>query len=369
MSITTIRNDAGRATKYVVRYRTPEGASRSKTFERKIDAERFAANVAVTVATGSFIDVSAGKITFGEYARQWADGQPHRPSTSASLESMLSVHILPALGDRPIGKIRPSEVQAFVSGLPLAPSTVGTVYAKVSAIFAAAVLDRAIVSSPCSRAIKLPRAHGGEITPMEPTEVRAMIDAVEPRFAALLILMAGTGLRPGEALGVTVDRVEFLRRQVRIDRQLLTATTVPTFGPVKTASSNRTVVAPDLVLDTLAAHIRRFGTGSDGLLFTDANGGPIRRDYLGSIWRRAAKVAKVAGRSPHDLRHFAASVMIEQGASVKAVQRQLGHEKATTTLDVYAHLWPNSEDTTRRALDAGMTHVVSQMCHGQASEG
>ena len=118
------------------------------------------------------------------------------------------------------------------------------------------------------------------------------------------------------------------------------------------------------MLDALAAHIRQFGTGADGLIFTDANGRPIRRDCLSAVWRRAATIAKVDGRSPHDLRHFAASVMIDQGASVKAVQRQLGHGKATTTLDTYAHLWPDSEDTTRRALGAGLAQVVSFSCPG-----
>jgi integrase len=56
-------------------------------------------------------------------------------------------------------------------------------------------------------------------------------------------------------------------------------------------------------------------------------------------------------------------VLIDQGASVKAVQRHLGHSSATTTLDTYAHLWPDSEDVTRRALDAGLSAIVSPVCH------
>lgn len=61
--------------------------------------------------------------------------------------------------------------------------------------------------------------------------------------------------------------------------------------------------------------------------------------------------------------------MIHQGASVKAVQKQLGHASATTTLDCYAHLWPDAEDTTRAALDAGLSHFVSPPCHGSSAEG
>ena len=354
--------------KWRARWRTPDGASRSRNFTRKADAEKHLTGIEHRKLSGEYVDSATGRVTFGEYARSWVAAQPHRPSTAASLESMMKVHMIPAFGDRSFGKIRPSDVQAFITGLPLAPTTVRTVYAKLSAIFAAAVLDRVIASSPCTRAIKLPRLHGGEITPMDPSEVRTVIDAVDERYAALFLLMAGTGLRPGEALGVTVDRVEFLKRTIRIDRQLTTITSVAEFAPVKTAASNRTVAVPDSVLDALAAHIRRFGTGRDGLLFTTANGQPIRRDQLGYAWRVAAKAAGIVDRTPHDLRHFAASVMIENGASVKAVQRQLGHEKATTTLDTYAHLWSDAEDVTRRALEVGVAAVVSHACH-EASSG
>ena len=147
------------------------------------------------------------------------------------------------------------------------------------------------------------------------------------------------------------------------NRQMLTvAGAVPAFAPPKTRRSNRTAVVPSAVLDALASHMARYPLGPDGLLFTRDDGTPMRRDLLGSIWRTAAATVKVVGRSPHDLRHYAASVMIEQGASVKAVQQQLGHEKATTTLDTYAHLWPDSADITRRALDAGLQAVVSDSC-------
>jgi integrase len=199
---------------------------------------------------------------------------------------------------------------------------------------------------------------------MAPEQVRAMVDTVGPRYRALVVLLAGSGLRPGEALGVTVDRVEFLRRVIRVDRQLVTvAGAPPRLSPTKTAGSVRTIPVPQVVLDELARHLERFPAGPDGLVFTDSKGDPIRRNALGHIWRRAAARAGVEGFTPHDLRHYAASVLIEQGASVKAVQRHLGHSSATTTLDVYSHLWPDSEDITRRALDAGLARIVSPSCH------
>ena len=120
-------------------------------------------------------------------------------------------------------------------------------------------------------------------------------------------------------------------------------------------------------MDELAHHLERFPASDDGLIFTDSKGDPIRRHALGHIWRRPAARAGVDGFSPHALRHYAASVLIDQGASVKVVQRHLGHASATTTLDVYGHLWPETEDITRRALEAGLRRVVSSSCHDGAA--
>jgi integrase len=364
--ITTIGPKGDR--KYRARWRTPDGASRSKTFTRKVEAQQFLDRLGTSVSEGNYVDPAAGKVTFGVYASAWAAAQPHRANTAASVETILRVHILPTFGRRPIASIRTSEVQAWVSGLELAPSTVEVVYGKLAGVFRAAVEDRVIARSPCTRSVRLPRPDGGEVVPMSPAQLRAMIEAVGDRYSALVVLLAGSGLRPGEALGLTVDRVDWLRRTVRVDRQLVTVSGArPTFGPPKTPASVRTVPVPQAVLDALARHLERYSPGPHGLIFTDSKRDPIRRNALGHIWRRAALRAGVDGFTPHDLRHYAASVLIDQGASVKAVQRHLGHASAKTTLDEYAHLWPDSEDTTRRALASGLAAIASDPRHDAAS--
>jgi hypothetical protein len=80
--------------RWQARYRTPDGASRKRTFTRKADAQQFLTGVDHRKLSGEYVDQAAGRVTFGVYARRWADAQPHRPSTSASLESMLRVHII-----------------------------------------------------------------------------------------------------------------------------------------------------------------------------------------------------------------------------------------------------------------------------------
>lgn len=346
------------------RWRSPDGKSRSQSFARKIDAERHLISVEHSKLAGGYVDPAEGKVTFRDYAEAWRACQPHRPGTAASVETNLRRHAYPAFGDRAIGSIRRSEVQPWVKGLSatLAPGTVTTITQKVNAVFAAAVADQLIVANPCS-GLRLPRPEGRQIHPISHREVQAMAVAVPGRYRALIFAGAGTGLRLGELLGMTLDRVDFLRRSLRVDRQLQTVVGAPPhFAPPKTAASVRTIAVPSVVLEELTAHLRAFGPGLDGLIFTTEGGGPIRRNHAGRIWRSAAKRAGVEGRSFHDLRHFCASVLIDAGASVKVVQHHLGHASASQTLNVYAHLWPEDEDRTRATLERALRAAVSVVC-------
>ncbi len=125
----------------------------------------------------------------------------------------------------------------------------------------------------------------------------------------------------------------------------------------------RAIPVPSVVLEEMTAHLQAIGAGPGGLVFTNDQGEPIRRNHAGKIWRAAARRAGVEGRSFHDLRHYCASVLIDSGASVKVVQHHLGHATASQTLDVYSHLWPEDEDRTRTALEVALRAAVSPACH------
>lgn len=187
--------------------------------------------------------------------------------------------------------IRPTEVQTFVKGLSgdLSPSTVRVVHSRVVAIFAAAVRDRRIASTPCV-GISLPKRTRVKVEPLPTEAVRALIEAVADRYRAVVVLAAGTGLRQGECFGLDVERVDFLRRQVRVDRQLVTvAGHGPQFGPPKTEASVRTVPLPTVVLEELASHVATYKPGRMGPMFSASNGGPIWRSSWSLIWTAAVK--------------------------------------------------------------------------------
>lgn len=353
------------ALEYEARWRDGEGRQRSQSFRRKIDAEQFLRRVEGDLARGQYIDPAGGRTLFAEYALTWQAAQVHRERTMLAVDAHLRNHILPAFGKRRIGDVRPSDVQAWVRALSttLAPATVRTVYAFARSIFLSAVEDRLIAHSPCRA--KLPPIAATQVIPITVAQLGRLIAHTDARYRALVVTGAGSGLRPGELRGLTVDRVDFLRRTIRVDRQLGEPSSPGLFAPLKTTDSARTVPVTALVTDALAEHLTRFGPSGDGLVFTSRTGGPLRRNRLADVIAKARTGAELHDVTAHDLRHFYASMLIAGGQSVKVVQKRLGHSSAVETLDTYGHLWPDSEDDTRTAVDAVLTiSVVGRLWDG-----
>lgn len=169
----------GRGSRWLVRYRDESGEQRGRSFSKKNGkdpnscASAFDAKVNEQVNTGQYIDPDAGRITFREYAEQWrADQLHHRPGTAEQAESRLRLWAYPVIGDRAMSTIRRSDVQRVVTlaAQELAPSTVEVMYSYVSGVFKAAVVDRAIPSSPCVK-IKLPQVQRSKVVPLTSEQV------------------------------------------------------------------------------------------------------------------------------------------------------------------------------------------------------
>ena len=331
----------------------PQG--RRRTLPRRIQGQ---------LIDGSYIDPTAGQTTLAEYAAAWQKSQLHRPTTVMQVDAHLRNHVMPFFGDRPIASIRPSELQAWVRSRAevLAPATVEVVHRIFAAVLNTAVDNRLLARSPAS-ASDSPARFRHEVQPPTVEEVEALIDAMPDRYKALAVLAAGTGLRQGECFGLTVDRVDFLRRTITVDRQrILPGTGQPQFGPPKTAASVRTVPLPKVVGESLAAHLER---RAGRVWWPDlhqraqrpASPQPLRRDLA-----RCRSSAGLDGLRFHDLRHFYASLLIRHGESVMVVQARLGHASASETLDTYWHLSPDNQERTRAAVDEvlGSDHRYAQ---------
>ncbi len=341
------------------RYRDAAGKEHSRHYARKVDAQKWIDDTTASIVTGQYVDPKAGRVTVREYAEQWRAAQVHREGTVVQIEGILCRHVYPVLGDRPLASVLPSDVQSLVKrlSLTLAPATVGVAHRVLSTIFKSAVADRRLASSP-TLGTRLPKVEKRKVEPITTEQVRALVEAVPERYRGLVLLTVGTGMRQGEVFGLTLDRVDFLRRSLTVDRQLVGISgRVPYFGPPKTAASVRVIPLPTVVVDALAAHLATFPT--EGLIFTNEHGDMIRRSNFGTMWGRATKSVGLDGLHFHDLRHYYASLLIRHGESIKTVQARLGHANAAETLDTYSHLWPDSDDRTREAVDLVLTDFLA----------
>jgi integrase len=343
----TVDKDPTRArTPYVVRWRDEAGKQRKRGFARKVDADRYRAEVEHSLNVGSYIDPRAGRQTVRDVAEAWRTAQPHRPNTAMRVRSQLEHHVYPAMGHRPIGAVRPSEVQAFVSGLDLAPGSVRTLVATLSAVFGAAVRDRLIGLDPTD-GVKRPTVPRERIVPLTVEQVEAIVESLPDRYRAAAVVAAGAGLRQGEVFGLQVSDVDYLRRVIRVERQVQ-----PTgVGPLKNRAAYRSIPVGQVVIDALAKHLAAYPATGTTFVFRLPDGQPVHRGVFGPLWRRLRSAAGMPTVDFHDLRHFYASALIRAGLSVKVVSERLGHSNAAMTLNVYSHLWPDDEDRTRQAID------------------
>ncbi|MGA5264284.1 tyrosine-type recombinase/integrase [Streptomyces griseoincarnatus] len=377
--------------RWAVRWRDPEGKQRKKLFKRKPDAQRYAAELKSSMDDGSYIAPADQRVTFREVAERWqqAAGVQHRPATAANVERALKNHILPAFADREIGAIRKADVQAWVTdrAAVLQPSTLEVVYGTLRSVFAWAVGEY-ISASPCDargRAdrIRLPRKADKEIVPLSAEQVGALLDAAPARYRAAVLLAAAAGLRQGELFGLEPGHIRDGEIDVRQQVVVVDGKGVH-IAPVKSSSSRRVVPVPQAVTDAVRAHLKAFParaqvltdttSGSPRerrvrLLFTTESGEPVQRSPWARVWRKMAAEANVpAGTTLHTLRHTYASLLIKHGESVKVVQKRLGHASAAVTLDTYSHLWPDSDSTTRLAVEQGLGALLQGTSQGTSAE-
>ena len=338
--------------RYRAEYRDPSSRKRSRSFARKADAQRWLAEQTTSIARGSYVDPSGGKVRFDTWANRWFEGALHlRPSSRARVAQALSHDVMPVFAARPLASITPSDVRAFVLSLSndgKAPATVRKSYNVLTSIMSAAVTEGLIGRTPCI-GVKLPAVRRREMRFLTADELQGLAAEVDARYAALVLLAGYGGLRWGETAGLRRERIRLLERKLDIVETLIEIDGGRLeSGPPKTG--NRTVTLPRYLVEVLAAHMARFP--SETYIFTSPTGASLRRHNFGR--RVFAPAVNRTGLSPlrwHDLRHTAAALAIASGAHPKAIQERLGHSSIQVTLDVYGHLFPSLEETLAERLD------------------
>ncbi len=342
--------------RYRARYRDEAGKEHARHFVKKATAQRWLDEVTAAVVRGDYVDPAAGKVTFGQWFKRWSEVQTWTDGTAETAAMTLSSV---TFADVPMSRITELHVEAWMKAMTkpgpkrkkgLAASTRRTRYYYVRMAFLAAVKARVIRQDPTA-GITPPRVakSEGRISIPTPEQVGAALLEAPDNFHGFVAVCAFAGLRLGEAAGLQLGDVDFLRRTLSIQRQIQGQVNSKTIEVSPKYESARTVYLPDDLVRVLAAHLEKCPPmGEERWLFS-LNGYVYNRNSAGNQWRGLRAKVGMDAFTLHDLRHFFASGLIADGCDVVTVQHALGHSSASITLNMYSHLWPKAEDRTRAA--------------------
>jgi integrase len=358
--VATIENyETAAGKRYQVRYRDPDRRqTKRRGFRTKRDAEAFANTVEVSKLRGEYVAPSNARITVSELGPAWLERQRGhlKPSGYNVMETAWRLRVKPRWGKVALGDIRPTAVQHWIAELsrgtddakPVGASVVQRTHYVLSSILSDAVRDNLLAKNPAA-GIRLPQTSRKRPLYLTHSQVSALA-AAAGQYEGLVLLLAYTGLRWGEAVGLRVHDLDMLRRRATIAENAVQSGGKIHVGTPK-AHKQRTVPLPAFLLTYLARQCE--GKGRDDLLFPGDDGTHLRRPHPVSGWfAKAVTASGIPHATPHDLRHTAASLAVSAGANVKAVQKMLGHASAAMTLDVYADLFSDDLEAVATALDA-----------------
>jgi integrase len=352
--------------RYRVRYRTPDNRQTDKRgFRTKREAERFANTVEVAKLRGEYVNPADARRTLDDLGQAWLDRQKGhlKPSGYAVMETTWRVRVKPRWGHVALGGIKPTAVQAWMAELgqgtentkAVGASAVKRAHYVLSQILADAVVDNLISKNPAA-GLKLPKTSRKTPVYLNHQQVDALANA-SGDYETLVLMLAYTGLRWGEVVGLRVGDLDLLRKRASVSENAVQAGGKIHVGTPK-AHKQRTVPLPEFLLAYLAQQCDARGRGD--LLFGD-NGHHLRRPHPVSGWfAKAVASSGVPRATPHDLRHTAASLAVSAGANVKAVQRMLGHASAAMTLDLYADLFDDDLEAVATALDGARSKSLQE---------
>jgi integrase len=316
-------------------------------FATKRDAEEALRVFLGHMAAGG--DPFPDKVTFGQFARQWLDHHKTQvePRTWTRYEQLLRVHLFPALGAMQLARTRPAHVQSALDGIDRSPRTVQQARAVLSRMMKQAVMWGLIPASPVP-ATRAPKAERPDLQVPDVAQAQALLTAaVGTEWEMPMFLAAYTGARRGEILAIGWEHVDLDRGRIRIARSLEQVNGVFRLKEPKTARSRREVAIPAFAVERLRRHRveqmeRRLTAGpawqESELVCDRGDGAPISPDGFSRAFKRLARQVGIPGARLHDLRHAAATTMMEAGVHPAVVSRSLGHASEAFTMQVYGHV-------------------------------
>jgi integrase len=295
------------------------------------------------------------QFTVGEYLKLWLEGARGtiRESTWTRYSGIVRINLEPSIGQIKLAKLTPDHLRKLYADklkAGLAPRTVLKIHVVLNLALAQAVGDRRVARNVASL-VKRPRTEKSDIEPPTAEKIGLLLDAAweaEDPLAPLWSVAAYSGCRKGELLGLKWSDVDFARGTLTLRRGLTAVkNNEPIFSELKTDRSRRVVTLPSDAVDALRQHQARQAEHREkhgvnyapyGLVFATEIGTPLTSSVVSKRFKTAlARVNLPRETRVHDLRHFAATLMLAAGVHPKVASERLGHSTIAITLDLYTH--------------------------------
>ncbi len=303
---------------------------------------------------------SPTQVTVADFVPAFLDAKRMqvRPNTLSEYARATARHIVPRLGSTKLNELTATLIRRFYAQLldsGLSPKTVRNVASALRQLLQVAVTDRVIDANP-SVGVELPRVTKPPIQVWTPEQTRHFISTVPAPLSTIAVVMATTGMRRSEILGLTWPAIDLDRASLSVTATVVNVDNVPVFRPMegKTAGSLRTIALDDYTIEHLRGHKTQqakqrllvgelWRSAQPEFVFCDEVGCMYHPNRLTRQFHRSAVDAGLPAIGTKGLRHSFATTALALGTHPKVVQERLGHSTITTTLDRYSHVLPEQD--------------------------
>jgi len=286
-----------------------------------------------------------------------------RPATLAQYQSLLRTHVVPRRGQLPVDRLKRDHVEGLYEEIRSAGSKVRTLQAIHIALRQVVkhAIDQEWIHEDSDPMAKVRRPGGSRAARVKDTtvphwtvdELNALRlksrEVLPARHALLVEVLAGTGVRIAEALGLRFRDHNARAKTLRVDR---TWTKAREIAPVKSEASRRTIALTEKLSEAIATEKRaRKGKPEEFIFVAEGSAEPLDQDNVRNrVLRSVIEAAQVPHHGAHAFRHTHATLLIEAGTSPRVVQLRLGHADVATTLSTYGYATPAMQDAAVSAL-------------------
>ena len=277
-----------------------------------------------------------------------------KQSTLLTKKTVLQTHILPFFGNKPINEIKASDVRRWQAMLMSSPNNYSQTYLKKINTELNSIINYAkrfydLNTNPCGKAGTIGKAKAEEMDYWTYDEYIAFREGVKDKPLSYICfeVLYWTGMREGELLALSPADIDLDNKLISINRTYQRIGGKDVFTSPKTRKSKRKIPIPDFLCQELSDYIQsRYMLDADERLF------PVTKSYLSHEMIRGCKNTGVKKIRIHDIRHSHASLLINQGCDALMLADRLGHEKVSTTLNTYSHLFPHKQQELVHSLES-----------------